>query len=130
MEVITEAKRYIDNARGFLRDNARKENGVYQDTKYVKIAGHTAYSGVLMALDAVLPDKGSRKSVEWYQKELSAMDKRVLSSFMNAYHYLHIGMGYDGAPSAKVANIALEDAERIIHWVETRLEKKKSSTTH
>ncbi|WP_353722592.1 DUF5618 family protein [Dyadobacter sp. 676] len=123
MEVINEAKRYIDNARGFLRNNARKENGVYQDTKYVKIAGHTAYSGVLMALDAVLPEKGSRKSVEWYQKELSAIDKRVLASFLNAYHQLHIGMGYDGNPSAKMANIGLQDAERIIHWVENRLEK-------
>ncbi|MDR6809348.1 hypothetical protein J2Y45_000101 [Dyadobacter sp. BE34] len=125
MEVINEAKRYIDNARVFLRDNARKENGVYQDTKYVKIAGHTAYSGVLIALDAVLPEKGSRKSVEWYQKELSAIDKRVLSSFLNTYHILHIGMGYDGAPNAKTANIGLQDAERIIHWVENRLEKKK-----
>nr|WP_295929659.1 DUF5618 family protein [uncultured Dyadobacter sp.] len=125
MEVINEAKRYIDNARGFLRDNARKENGVYRDTKYVKIAGHTAYSGVLIALDAVLPEKGSRKSVEWYQKELTATDKRVLSSFMNAYHHLHIGMGYDGDPNAKMANIALQDAERIIHWVENRRERKK-----
>ena len=125
MEVINEAKRCIDNARVFLRDNARKENGVYRDTKYVKIAGHTAYSGVLIALDAVLPEKGSRKSVEWYQKELSAIDKRVLSSFLNTYHILHIGMGYDGAPNAKTANIGLQDAERIIHWVENRLEKKK-----
>jgi hypothetical protein len=125
MEVINEAKRYIDNARVFLRDNARKENGVYRDTKYVKIAGHTAYSGVLIALDAVLPEKGSRKSVEWYQKELSAIDKRVLSSFLNVYHHLHIGMGYDGDPNAKMANIGLQDAERIIHWAENRLEKKK-----
>lgn len=125
MEVINEAKRYIDNARVFLRDNARKENGVYRDTKYVKIAGHTAYSGVLIALDAVLPEKGSRKSEEWYQKELSAIDKRVLSSFLNVYHHLHIGMGYDGDPNAKMANIGLQDAERIIHWVENRLEKKK-----
>ena len=125
MEVINEAKRYIDNARGFLRDNARKENGVYQDTKYVKIAGHTAYSGVLIALDAVLPDKGSRKSVEWYQKELSTIDKRVFASFLNVYHQLHIGMGYDGNPSAKMASMGLEDAEKIIHWVENRLEKKK-----
>jgi hypothetical protein len=97
---------------------------VYQDRKYVKIAGHTAYSGVLIALDAVLPKKESRKSVEWYQKELSVIDKRVLSSFLNAYHLLHIGMGYDGAPNAKAANLGLQDAEKIIDWVQTRLEKK------
>jgi hypothetical protein len=124
MEAIHEAKRYVANAKAFLRDKARKENGMYQDSKYVKIAGHTAYSGVLIALDAVLPEKGSRKSVEWYQKELRGMDKRVLTSFMNVYHHLHLGMGYDGDPNAKVANLAFEDAEKIIHWVETRLERK------
>jgi hypothetical protein len=33
-------------------------------------------------------------------------------------------MGYDGAPNAKAANLGLQDAEKIIDWVQTRLEKK------
>ena len=44
-----EAMRYIDNAKEILREKAKKEDGLYQDKKYVKMAGHTAYSGVLLA---------------------------------------------------------------------------------
>jgi isopenicillin N synthase-like dioxygenase len=126
MEAITEARRHIDNAKDFLSNNAKKQDGIYLDRKYVKVAGHTAYTGVLLALDELLPGtkKKTRKSVEWYQKELGALDKKVMSSFATAYELLHLAMGYDGAKSVKIANLGLEEAGRIIDWVETRLEKK------
>lgn len=78
MEAIIEARRHIDNANGFLRNNAHKEDGLYRDRKYVKIAGHTAYTGILLALNEILilERKKTRKSVEWYQQELSRLDKR------------------------------------------------------
>ena len=125
MEAITEARRHIDNAKGFLKNNARKQDGLFQDAKYVKIAGHTAYTGVLLALNELLSgtNKKTRKSVEWYQKELSAMDKRILSHFTTVYQLLHLDMGYDGTKSVKIANMGLEEAEKIIDWVETRLTK-------
>lgn len=119
-----EAMRYIDNAKDILREKAKKEDGYYQDNKYVKMAGHTAYSGVLVALDSLLDTKKKgRKSVDWYKSELAKLDKKITSAFTTAYQLLHLDMSYDGAPSAKLAQLGLEEAENIIHWVDTRLER-------
>ncbi|WP_229213924.1 DUF5618 family protein [Dyadobacter psychrotolerans] len=87
------------------------------------MAGHTAYSGVLVALDAVLPNdnKKTRKSVECYQKELSGIDKKITASFDDVYKILHLYMSYDGLQNAKVIAIALQEAEHIISWTEKRL---------
>jgi Domain of unknown function (DUF5618) len=117
-----EAMRYIDNAKDILREKAKKEDGYYQDNKYVKMAGHTAYSGVLVALDGLLDaKKKGRKSVDWYKSELSKMDKKITSAFTTAYQLLHLDMSYDGATSAKLAQLGFEEAEQIINWVDTRL---------
>ncbi len=122
MDTIQEAKRYVDNAKDLLREKAQKDEGYYQDTKYVKMAGHTAYSGVLVALDGLFgKKKKGRKDVDWYKEQLAQLDRKVLSAFLSAYDTLHLSMSYDGNPSAKVAQAGLEDAEAIINWVETRL---------
>jgi hypothetical protein len=125
MEAINEARRHIDNAKDFLSNNAKKLDGMYQDKKYVKIAGHTAYTGILLALNEFLGEKNKKtpKSVEWYQMELSKVDKSLLSNFTTAYQLLHLDMGYQGSRSARIASIGLEEAEKIITWVETRLAK-------
>jgi hypothetical protein len=116
-----EARRYIANAREILRDKAQKEDGYYQDAKYVKMAGNTAYSGILVALDYLLaPKKKGRKDVSWYKEQLALLDKKVLGAFVSAYDTLHLSLGYDGNPSAAVAQAGLSDAETIISWVETR----------
>jgi hypothetical protein len=121
MKSIQEAKRYVDNAREILRDKARKEDGYYQDTKYVKMAGHTAYAGVLVALDELLGKKGKgRKDVDWYKQNLAKLDKKILTTFVAAYDTLHLSMSYDGNPSAVVAAAGLQEAESIINWVEHR----------
>ena len=121
MNTILEAKRYLDNARELLSEKANKEDGYYQDTKYVKLAGHAAYAGVLVALDAYLGKKTKgRKHVDWYKEQLSGLDKKLLNSFVAAYDTLHLSMSYDGNPNAKVAKAGLEDAESIISWVENR----------
>ena len=96
---------------------------MYGDRKYVKIAGHTAYTGILLALGELLNEKKkkTRKSVEWYQKELSGIDKKITSDFATAYQILHLDMGCDGTRSEKIAKLSMETAEKIIGWVETRL---------
>ena len=126
MESVTEARRHIGNAKDFLSNNAKKQDGLYQDKKYVKIAGHTAYTGILLVLNELLGEKNRKtpKSVEWYQYELSRVDKSLLSNFTTAYQILHIDMGYQGSKSAELASLGLQKAEKIVDWVETRLEKK------
>ena len=121
MKDITEAKRYLSNAKEILREKAVKEDGLYKDRKYVKMAGHTAYVGVLVALDSVLGDKKKgRKSVDWYKEELAKRDKKILNAFVVAYDTLHLTMSYDGNLSATISKEGLDLAEQIINWAEQR----------
>ena len=123
MNHVAEAHRYLNNAKEILREKAQKEDGYYQDMKYVKMAGHTAYTGILMALDGYLRGiRKTRKSVEWYQAALAKEDKKLLTVFNSAYHTLHLVMGYDGEQNAKIVKAGLEEAEKIISWVETKQE--------
>jgi hypothetical protein len=55
-----EAIRYMDNAKECL-SKAKKEGNFYHDSKYVKMACGTAYSGLLVALDGFLTLKGVAK---------------------------------------------------------------------
>ena len=128
MNHVQEARRYLDNARQLLRDNARKEDGIYQDTKYVKLAGHAAYAGVLVALDGLLGKKSKgRKDVDWYKQQLAGLDKKQLGRFVAAYDTLHLSMSYDGNPDAVVAQAGLNQAETIIDWVDQRGSTKTKS---
>jgi hypothetical protein len=122
MHTVEEAKRHLRNAKELLRDKARKEDDFYQDRKCVKLAGHAAYTGILIALDQLLQvKKKGRMEVKWYKEQLSKMDKKVLNNFVAAYDTLHLAMGYDGNSSVKVAQAGLEQAEYIINWVEMKL---------
>ena len=127
MKHIIEAHRYLENAKEILREKAQKEKGYYQDQKYVKMAGHTAYTGVLMALDGHFRgERKRRKSVEWYKDALAKEDKKILTTFNSAYHTLHLLMGYDGEQNVKIVKASLEEAEKIINWVETKGELVKA----
>jgi hypothetical protein len=79
------------------------------------MAGHTAYLGILTTLDGLfgIKNKG-KKSAFWYQEQLGKVDKKVLNDFNMVYDTLHLTTGYDGNLSVKIANVALEEAEKII----------------
>lgn len=118
---LQEARRYLTNAKEMLRDKAVKEGKFYKDKKYVKLAGHAAYSGVLIALDNVLGNKDSgRKSVDWYKEQLAKVDRKALSTFNGAYQTLHLAMSYDGNIVANVSKSGIELADSLITWAETR----------
>ncbi|MET7256525.1 DUF5618 family protein [Dyadobacter fermentans] len=120
-EAVTEAKRYLSNAKDILREKGAKEDGFYQDSKYVKMAGHTAYSGVLFALDHYFGKKTKgRKGVDWYKANLSQQDKKMLQTFVSVYELLHLVMAYDGVGDAEVVKLGFQRAEIIIDWVGLR----------
>ena len=60
--------------------------------------------------------------MDWYQEELAKVDKKMLNTFNSSYEILHLLMGYDGSLNVKSSLIGLEEAEKIIKWVETRQE--------
>ena len=118
-----EAIRYMDNAKKVLT-KAQKDGNYYNDKKYVKMACGTAYSGLLIALDCFLLLKGtekpkgkSRKSIEYYQKNIAQLDKKLLRHLNVAYEVLHLWGYYDGIESANVVKTGFEEAYKIIEKI-------------
>jgi uncharacterized protein (UPF0332 family) len=115
----TEAIRYMDNAKDVLQ-KAQKEDNFYKDKKYVRMACGTAYSGVLLALDAylLLKDielpKKKRRSIEFYTSHVARIDRKLLSYVNNAYDILHLWGYYDGIGDARVVNAGFDNAYQII----------------
>jgi len=115
-----EAIRYMDNAKEDLK-KAKKEDNYYHDPKYVRRACGTAYSGLLIALDCFLtlkgidkPTKKQRKSIEYYQSNITKIDKKMLDYLNSAYNILHLSGYYDGIRNATVIKEGFDEAYKII----------------
>ncbi|MBM2815767.1 MAG: hypothetical protein HW421_2529 [Ignavibacteria bacterium] len=113
-----EAMRYIENAMVQL-NQAGKDNKFYIDVKYVKSACGMAYSGALMALDQLfviknIQSRRRRKSIEYYQKSLSQIDKRLLKHLNSAYRLLHLDGYNDGETDIKAIEAGIDNAVSII----------------
>jgi len=116
---ITEARRYIANAKEILSEKANKQDGYYTDRKYVKMAGHTAYTGVLVALDGKFGKKGrGRKDIDWYRQETKKWNVKLLPVLNSTYNMLHLLLGYDGEQDARIAQLGFDNAERLISAAE------------
>jgi len=126
---IQEAERYLQNARQILSEKAEKDGGYYNDKKYVKMAGNTAWCGVLVALDAATDvrknlKKGQRLDIEDYQNAVAKKDKKISRTFLSAYESLHKALGYDGNPNYKIVQASLEDGQKMIDWAEKHYKKQ------
>jgi hypothetical protein len=113
-----EAMRYIENAREQLK-RAGIEDKYYKDVKYVHTACGTAYIGMIKALDVLfdikkVPKKRGRKSIEYYQSNLSHIDKKLLNHLNNGYRLLHIEGYYEGVTNIKAIEAGFDDAISII----------------
>jgi len=118
---IYEAERYLQNARNILSDKAEKEGDYYNDSKYVRMAGNTAWNGVLIALDAVLDvrknlKKGQRLDFKDYQAAIAKKDSKMPRTLLNAYGLLHLSLGYDGITDYKTVQSSLDKAKIILDW--------------
>ena len=118
-----EAIRYMNNAKECLT-KAKKKDNYYQDLKYIKMACGTAYSGMLVALDGFLILKGIdtpkgklRKSIEYYQSNITKIDKKMLNYLNSAYEILHLLGYYDGVRSVKVLKEGFDEAYKIINKI-------------
>jgi hypothetical protein len=122
---IQEAERYLQNARQILSDKAEKDGDYYNDRKYVRMAGNTAWNGVLLALDAVLPvratlKKGQRPEFQDYQAAIAKSDGKMTRVVLNAYELLHKSIGYDGITSYRAIQDSLDQARKVIDWANVR----------
>jgi hypothetical protein len=129
---IREAERYLQNARQILSEKAEKDGNYYNDDKYVKMAGNTAWNGVLVALDGVLNVKdnlksGQRPDFKDYQNAMSKKDPRMTRPLHSAYETLHKVLGYDGNPYYKIVQSGLEQAKEMILWAEKHYKPSKTA---
>lgn len=118
---IQEAERYLQNAKQLLSEKAEKDGDFYNDGKYVKMAGNTAWNGVLVALDAVLGvrenlKKGQRLDFKDYQAAIEKQDGKMDKYLLCAYNLLHKSMGYDGITDYHIVQESLDYAKIIIDW--------------
>jgi hypothetical protein len=114
-----EAMRYLDNARKTLSSSAGKEGKFYTDRKYVRMASHTAYTGVLLCLKAFLnlnTNVKERDNVSKYREALGKRYPNKLKDFNAVYDTLHLAGGYDGNLSYDVIQTGLKIAEELIEW--------------
>jgi hypothetical protein len=119
----SEAIRHMDNAKDCLK-KAKKEDNYYHDQKYVKMACGTAYSGLLVALDGFLTLKGvekttgkTRRSIEYYQSNITKIDKKMLDYLNSAYKILHLSGYYDGVEDVRVITAGFDNAYSIIEKI-------------
>ncbi len=125
---IQEAKRYLENAKKLLSEKAGKQEKYYTDKKYVRMAGNTAWNGVLIALNATLQvektlKKDSRSSIDTYKTLARKEGYELLNLIGEAYNHLHLYMGYDGVLVVSTVNTAMSLANDTVAWCEARLEK-------
>ncbi|MDR0574013.1 MAG: DUF5618 family protein [Tannerella sp.] len=118
---IREAERYLENARKILSEKAGKDGNYYNDSKYVRMAGNTAWNGVLIALDAVLDVRKNLKSrqrpdIKDYQAAISRKDNKMTTPLHVAYETLHLYLGYDGNLYYKIVQSGMEQAKIMIDW--------------
>jgi hypothetical protein len=117
-----EAIRYMDNAKETLQ-KAKKEDNFYKDRKYVRMACGTAYNGVLLALDAYLKlkdvelPKRKRPSIDFYVRNISKIDGKLLKYLDAAYDTLHLSGYYDGNLDARVIHAGFDNAYEIINKI-------------
>ena len=120
----SEATRYMENAKACL-SKAKKEDNYYNDQKYVRMACGTAYSGLLIALDCFFILKGihqpnskkTRKSIEYYQSNITKIDRKMLNNLNVAYKILHLSGYYDGIESVSVVKDGFDEAYKIIERI-------------
>ena len=124
LEIVTrpveEALRYVENARDLLSVHGQLdyETQLYQDRKYVRMAGNTLWNGVLLMLDAVFHLKTKQRphpDIMDYKDAISNRDKKLLSLVITGYEVMHISMGYDGIQSKTTSLEGIRLANEIIN---------------
>jgi hypothetical protein len=117
-----EAMRYMANAKEAL-SKTDIDGKFYSDAKYVRGASGIAYSGVLVALDALAeikkisaPKKDSRKNIDFYRDVLSYSQKQQKTLDI-VYRYLHLGGYYDGNLDSDLIKLGFKNAKELINLI-------------
>lgn len=123
-QLKNEAYRYLENGVTILKEKGKMDikSQQFDDKKYVKMASHTIYTGVLLALDAVLKlPKKKNNDINEYHKLLSRENRTMNRNLVDVYHIFHLEGGYDGYAKKSIVNEGLKSAREIVDWCVTRV---------
>ncbi|MBR4390819.1 MAG: DUF5618 family protein [Bacteroidales bacterium] len=131
VDPVSEARRYVANAQELLRDHGKLdfETQLYQDRKYVRMAGNTLWNGVLLIVDAVFHVKTNNRmhpDVDDYRFSISRRDHKLLDLFNTAHETLHVYMGYDGNRRKNLCQDGIHLAIEIIDRCELMLKNRSA----
>jgi len=121
--VINESTRYLDNALEILKTKAKPTFISYEDKKYVRMAGHTAYLGILYAINEtglVNLKKGQRPDGKDYIAVLAKENGKMKDYFNACYQVFHIDAGYDGFADKRKFPEYIKDAKILIEWAASK----------
>ena len=109
----------MENAKNILIENGDLDTDthLYGDRKYVKMAGNTLWSGVLLILDAVFhvrKDRRTRVHIEDYQNAVNRRDGKLAKLVYTGYETMHRYMGYDGIQDKATCDAGFRIANDII----------------
>ena len=131
---IRKAERYLEEARQILDEKAGRDGKYYIEEKYVKMAGRTAWRGVLTALDPIFGiRKGSKRSyyVNYrdYKEAVSKVNGEMdIRRLLNVYEMLCWALAWDGITSYPIVQDGLEEAQEIIEWAAKHYQGNKTDT--
>ena len=128
---IAEARRYVANAKTILKEKAIKDGNRYTDSKYIKMAGHTLWTGCLLALTFALKietKKGQRLDIKDYKAAAAKRNQKLLELLISGYNVMHLYMSYDGEKLYSISQSGVKTANEIIDWCEANAPKALNGT--
>jgi len=124
-EAISEAKRFLKNAKEILSKTEIEYGKIYKDPKATREAAGIAYLAALLAIDGYLISKGTPKdklptSIDGYMDAIRKIPRngKLMVNLITAYQNLHILAYYRGGVNVDMIKAGLKSVEEIINILE------------
>jgi hypothetical protein len=120
-EAISEAKRFLKNAKEILSKTEIEYGKIYKDPKATREAAGIAYLAALLAIDGYLISKGTPKdklptSIDGYMDAIRKIPRngKLMANLITAYQNLHVFTYYRGGVNVDMIKAGLKSVEEII----------------
>jgi hypothetical protein len=124
-EAISEAKRFLKNAKEILSKTEIEYGKIYKDPKATREAAGIAYLAALLAIDGYLISKGTPKdklptSIDGYMDAVRKIPRngKLMANLITAYQNLHIFAYYRGGVNVDMIKAGIKSVEEIINTLE------------
>jgi hypothetical protein len=124
-EAISEAKRFLKNAKEILSKTEIEYGKIYKDPKATREAAGIAYLAALLAIDGYLISKGTPKdklptSIDGYMDAVRKIPRngKLMANLITAYQNLHVFAYYRSGVNVDMIKAGLKSVEEIINILE------------